>query len=342
MGGGRPKDKKGANKDKDEQVLLAEDHTWMKSSSDSDQEINANMVFMAQIDKVLLDSEASSSSSNYKIVEIADQEILFDKMSCQLVEMYENVRMLKTKVLKKDLKISQLEECVHNKDLEIEKCLERLNDSENKLHKIGLTNQTIHMIMPSKDLDTFSSVRRPKVSSVVWKKKGSSNAVKTSFSSVNHSNLNKNVKRYSRKDLMLCNNSHLRDTQSAYACNNARNAYCNATMNAYDDVNDLFVFDDIYLWIIDSGCSNHMMGNHALLTNFVEKFLGTVRFGNNDFAVIAGYGDVVIGSMTIKRVYYVEGLDLLTGDHSSNLYIIALNEIASNSSSCLLAKASSL
>nr|GEX81868.1 hypothetical protein [Tanacetum cinerariifolium] len=64
----------------------------------------------------------------------------------------------------------------------------------------------------------------------------------------------------------------------------------------------------ICLWIIDSGCSKHMMGNHALLTNFVEKFLGTVRFGNNDFAVIAGYGDVVIGSMTIKKVYYVEGL----------------------------------
>nr|GEV61596.1 integrase, catalytic region, zinc finger, CCHC-type, peptidase aspartic, catalytic [Tanacetum cinerariifolium] len=51
-----------------------------------------------------------------------------------------------------------------------------------------------------------------------------------------------------------------------------------------------------------------MMGNRALLTNFVEKFIGTVRFGNNDFVVIAGYGDVVIGLMTIKKVYYVEGL----------------------------------
>nr|GEZ80054.1 integrase, catalytic region, zinc finger, CCHC-type, peptidase aspartic, catalytic [Tanacetum cinerariifolium] len=60
----------------------------------------------------------------------------------------------------------------------------------------------------------------------------------------------------------------------------------------------------ICLWIIDSGCSKHMTGNRALLTNFVEKFLRTVRFGNNDFAVIAGYGDVVIGSITIKKVYY--------------------------------------
>nr|GEW09677.1 hypothetical protein [Tanacetum cinerariifolium] len=46
----------------DEQVLSAEDQAWMESSSDSDQEINANMVFMAQIEKVLSDSEASSSS----------------------------------------------------------------------------------------------------------------------------------------------------------------------------------------------------------------------------------------------------------------------------------------
>nr|GFA60836.1 reverse transcriptase [Tanacetum cinerariifolium] len=55
---------------------------------------------------------------------------------------------------------------------------------------------------------------------------------------------------------------------------------------------------------------NHMTGNRALLTNFVEKFLGTVRFGNNDFAVIAGYGDVVIGSMTIKKVYYKTQVNL--------------------------------
>nr|GFB42622.1 integrase, catalytic region, zinc finger, CCHC-type, peptidase aspartic, catalytic [Tanacetum cinerariifolium] len=129
----------------------------------------------------------------------------------------------------------------------------------------------------------------------------------------------------------------------------------------------------ICLWIIDSGCSKHMMGNRALLTNIVEKFLVTVRFGNNDFAVIAGYEDVVIGLMTIKKVYYVEGLghnlfsvgqfcdnglevtfrkstcfvrnedgvDLLTDDRSLNLYSIALNEVASNSLTCLLAKASS-
>nr|GFB08688.1 hypothetical protein [Tanacetum cinerariifolium] len=59
-----------AKKDKDEQVLLAEDQVWMESSSDSDQEINANMIFMAQIEKVLSDSKASSSSADEKISKV--------------------------------------------------------------------------------------------------------------------------------------------------------------------------------------------------------------------------------------------------------------------------------
>nr|GFB77247.1 hypothetical protein [Tanacetum cinerariifolium] len=56
-----------AKKYKDEQVLLAEDQAWMESNSDLDQEINANMVFMAQIKKVLFDLKASSSSADEKI-----------------------------------------------------------------------------------------------------------------------------------------------------------------------------------------------------------------------------------------------------------------------------------
>nr|GEZ64457.1 hypothetical protein [Tanacetum cinerariifolium] len=197
----------------------AKDHAWMESSSELDQEINANMVFMEQMEKVLSDSEESSSSKEETIVEqnnkakilkikikllqdkcdvlqnqtntfemksnelkeqikvliqknddllaqmsvlqdqlkvkhvmidthtecqakyakleakryeymirysayfnndkqhrmqIADQEILFDKMSHQLVELDENVRILKNTVLEKDLKISKLDE---SKDL---------------------------------------------------------------------------------------------------------------------------------------------------------------------------------------------------------------------------------
>nr|GFC34758.1 integrase, catalytic region, zinc finger, CCHC-type, peptidase aspartic, catalytic [Tanacetum cinerariifolium] len=65
---------------------------------------------------------------------------------------------------------------------------------------------------------------------------------------------------------------------------------------------------EIILFTVDSGCSKHMTGNLKLLINFVEKFLGTVKFGNNQIAPILGYGDLVQGAVTIKRVYYVEGL----------------------------------
>nr|GFB05385.1 integrase, catalytic region, zinc finger, CCHC-type, peptidase aspartic, catalytic [Tanacetum cinerariifolium] len=65
----------------------------------------------------------------------------------------------------------------------------------------------------------------------------------------------------------------------------------------------------LILFIIDSGCTKHMTGNLKLLCNFVEKFLGTVRFGNDQFAPILGYGDLVQVNVTINRVYYVEGLN---------------------------------
>nr|GEY46328.1 integrase, catalytic region, zinc finger, CCHC-type, peptidase aspartic, catalytic [Tanacetum cinerariifolium] len=65
----------------------------------------------------------------------------------------------------------------------------------------------------------------------------------------------------------------------------------------------------LILFIVDSGCTKHMTGNLKLLCNFIEKFLGTVRFGNDQFTPILGYGDLVQGNITINRVYYVEGLN---------------------------------
>nr|GEV40153.1 retrovirus-related Pol polyprotein from transposon TNT 1-94 [Tanacetum cinerariifolium] len=53
---------------------------------------------------------------------------------------------------------------------------------------------------------------------------------------------------------------------------------------------------EIVLFIIDSGCSKHMTGNLKLLINFVEKFLGTVKFGNDQIAPILGYGDLATSS----------------------------------------------
>ncbi|GJS34186.1 retrovirus-related pol polyprotein from transposon TNT 1-94 [Tanacetum coccineum] len=104
----------------------------------------------------------------------------------------------------------------------------------------------------------------------------------------------------------------------------------------------------LILFIVDSGCTKHMTGNLTLLCNFVEKYLGTVRFGNDQFAPILGYGDLVQGNVTINRVYYVEGLnhnlfpgnDLLNGNRRSDLYTISLQETTSSTPICLIAKAS--
>ncbi|GJX73399.1 hypothetical protein Tco_0311994 [Tanacetum coccineum] len=64
----------------------------------------------------------------------------------------------------------------------------------------------------------------------------------------------------------------------------------------------------IVLWIVDSGFSKHMMGDRSLLKNFIEKFMGTVRFGNDNFAAITSYGDYIQGNITICHVYCVESL----------------------------------
>ncbi|GJV48582.1 hypothetical protein Tco_1438794 [Tanacetum coccineum] len=114
-----------------------------------------------------------------------------------------------------------------------------------------------------------------------------------------------------------------------------------------------------------------MTGNLKMLYNFVEKYLGTVRFDNDQFAPILGYGDLVPGNVTIKKVYYVEGLnnnlfsvgqfcdvdlevaftkstcfvrdlqgnDLLMGTRASDLYKIPLQESSSPTPICFMAKA---
>ncbi|GJY27001.1 retrovirus-related pol polyprotein from transposon TNT 1-94 [Tanacetum coccineum] len=42
----------------------------------------------------------------------------------------------------------------------------------------------------------------------------------------------------------------------------------------------------IILFIVESGCTKHMTRNLKLLCNFIEKYLGTVRFENDQFALI--------------------------------------------------------
>nr|GEX37857.1 integrase, catalytic region, zinc finger, CCHC-type, peptidase aspartic, catalytic [Tanacetum cinerariifolium] len=298
--------------------------------------------------------------------------------------------------------------------------------------KTSCASENVENKTKKRHLDTFSSVRRPKHSGVIWKKKGSSNTSNVDLSSVSHSKLNKDVKRYSRKDLLSYNflddyfqeiinpdfekiDSPFQQTSSLKPfvptvilekiiidskdevvsllekekanferieslkskgfessengisesenqsendcqwvekeCDNVKNSKVIAPrmfkLNVSKSVLPISVSKmscasenvenktkkrhldtfssvrrpkhsgviwkkkgssntsnivQICLWIIDSGCSKHMMGNRSLLTNFVEKFLRTVRFGNNDFAMIAGYKTQVNLQLQVQRV----------------------------------------
>ncbi|GJT81260.1 retrovirus-related pol polyprotein from transposon TNT 1-94 [Tanacetum coccineum] len=98
----------------------------------------------------------------------------------------------------------------------------------------------------------------------------------------------------------------------------------------------LSAYSRLVLWIVNSGCSKHMTGNLKLLRNFIEKFIGRVRFGNDHFAAITRYGDYVQGNLTIYH-----GVDLLTGSRDSNLYTISIYDLAASSPVCLMYKATS-
>ncbi|GJR76639.1 retrovirus-related pol polyprotein from transposon TNT 1-94 [Tanacetum coccineum] len=107
-----------------------------------------------------------------------------------------------------------------------------------------------------------------------------------------------------------------------------------------------------------------MTRDRSQLTNFVDKLLGTVKFGNDHVAKILGYGDYHIGNVTMSRVYYVEGLrhnlfsvgqfcdsnlevafpqhtcfirnlegvDLLTGSRGNNLCTLSLGDMMASTS----------
>ncbi|GJU69114.1 integrase, catalytic region, zinc finger, CCHC-type containing protein [Tanacetum coccineum] len=159
---------------------------------------------------------------------------------------------------------------------------------------------------------------------------------------------------------------------------NSEPIYATCKKSMFDGVHDKCLLDfvenvvQIVLWYLDSGFSKHMTWNRSQLMNFVSKFLGTIRFGNDHIARIMGYGDYQLGNVTISRVYYVKGLghnlfsvgqfcdadlevafwknscfirnldgvDLLFGSRDTNLYTISLDDMLKTSPICLLSKAS--
>nr|GEX42641.1 retrovirus-related Pol polyprotein from transposon TNT 1-94 [Tanacetum cinerariifolium] len=278
-----------------------------KLDSDYDQQINANMAFMAKMEKVLSDSDECSSSVEETIVKdnlyngrkgigfenpsyfgkAKDlRPSLYDKRVIGLgytpmflthldealeIKKFKRARENKikfaydyrnlnqTSLLKPYVLTVILEKIIIDlenevvslldKEKEILEIIEALKSkgfesSENAISELENQSENDCQVV---EKDTFSSVRRPKHCDAIWKKKGSSNTFNGDLSSVSHSKLNKDVKRYSRKDLLSCNSSHLGDTRSAYACNDAMNVSCNSSLYASYDENDLFSLMICYL-----------------------------------------------------------------------------------------------
>ncbi|KAI3747844.1 hypothetical protein L6452_10529 [Arctium lappa] len=139
---------------------------------------------------------------------------------------------------------------------------------------------------------------------------------------------------------------------------------CNRTVSSDTDTR--------HMWYLDSGCSKHMTGQKALLSNYTEKFSGNVRFGNDQLSPILGYGDIIQDKITISKVSYIEGLghnlfsigqfcdkglevnfkskscsvrtedgtELLGGHRKTNLYTINLSKVQIDNQVCLMTKAS--
>nr|GFA25840.1 retrovirus-related Pol polyprotein from transposon TNT 1-94 [Tanacetum cinerariifolium] len=129
---------------------------------------------------------------------------------------------------------------------------------------------------------------------------------------------------------------------------------------------------DLMAAIVDLDEIEEVNENCILMANFQQAstlVLGTGRFGNDHVAAILGYGDLQWGNILITKIYFVEGLghnlfsvgqfcdsnlevtfrrnicfirnlegvDLLKGNRTTNLYTINLHDIDSASPICLMA-----
>nr|GEW80258.1 reverse transcriptase domain-containing protein [Tanacetum cinerariifolium] len=254
-----------AKKDKDEKVLLAEDQGWMESSSDLDQEINANMVFMAQIEKtvhMIMPSKDNLYNGRKGIG--FENSSYFEKAKDLRPMLYdENVIGLGYTLMflthsDEALEIEKFKRSRENK-IEFAYDFENLNASYVN-EKINFRDDYFHEII-NPDFEKIDSLfqqtssLKPYVLNVILekiiidledeiKKKRSSNTSNVGLSAISVSNLNKNVKQYSRKELLACNNSHLGETSSAYVCNDVMNvSYSPRMYNLLDD-NNFFIFDN--------------------------------------------------------------------------------------------------
>nr|GEW41581.1 retrovirus-related Pol polyprotein from transposon TNT 1-94 [Tanacetum cinerariifolium] len=327
-----------AKKGSDEQVLLAEDQAWMKSSSDSNQEININMVFMAKMEKVLSDSDKSSSSTEETIAEVAyytseseseseyeyetseyynnstnyclfvndndDQEIFHDTIEYASENFIENHIDSQKDYDKSEVDHNESEEKNHL----VDKLIRKFNHKITKCQKcIEKANQQ------SKDLENQNKDLQEKYDVLI-------NQVNT-FEEQNNE-FNEQMKVLSEKNADLLAQTEVLQDQLKQT----------RSLKPYVPT---VILEKIIIDLEDEFVS--LLEKEKANLETIESLKSKVFESSENIVQIYLW---IIDSRCSKHMTE-DGVDSLTGDRLLNLYTIALNEVASNSSACLIAKASS-
>ncbi|GJY57945.1 retrovirus-related pol polyprotein from transposon TNT 1-94 [Tanacetum coccineum] len=356
--------------------LQAEQADWLEDTDEEidEQELEAHYSFMAKIQEVL---PGESSSTEQPLEQCVSKDVTcsylhslsdlnaYAELQCLYLHKVKECECLAQKLSKQTESVNKE---VHNKllksfaklenhsislELALQQCKEQMKNNsvckENGSNVFRKEREQYHEIQDLKAQMQDKNIAISELKKLIEKCKGKS--VETQFDKPSVVRQPNAQQRRIPKPII---------TSTEFAQN--RKQERNTTRNIVQ----------LILFIVDSGCTKHMTGNLKLLCNFVEKFLGTVRFGNDQFAPILGYGDLNQGNVTIKRVYYVKGLnhnlfsvgqfcdadlevafrkstcfvrdlqgnDLLTGNRGSDLYIISLQETTSSTPICFMAKAS--
>ncbi|GJZ21480.1 integrase, catalytic region, zinc finger, CCHC-type containing protein [Tanacetum coccineum] len=187
---------------------------------------------------------------------------------------------------------------IRKKQVTFEKQCDTSNSNTHKYVE-QLTTQATHVLVPPStgvNCCTNASGSQPR-----------SNTKKNRISLANGVN-KKKVEEHPRT-----NKSNLRTTNPVYSSSSSKRTAPTSIHNIHNVVRkvkqvwkpkQVRQVVQIVLWYLDSGCSKHITGNRLRLRNFMKKFIGTVRFGNDHFGAIMGYGDYVIGDSVGKKMLF--------------------------------------
>ncbi|KAI3758622.1 hypothetical protein L6452_06189 [Arctium lappa] len=361
-----------------EKALMEEDEYWLDHSDqkDDDEENNekANMCFMVKME---IDDEADSDEddNDEKLSNaVAEKKVLvetlhknIDTKAKEQTIILQEVTETKTKLRKSEFDFIELMKLHSSTSKENISLLAKLKSLEEKLYKLGQTEQTIHLNKPKPEIDKWRLVyenphylkkgksevpalydltflklaRRIRELKVFWtglskedearetEKRKNTTKVQLPFRYAKLNNSYNDDPIYQKKTLSndffqsysvkemevkpIQGKNKSQHSQKPITTGNPkkkRSVVAHKSNSQVSTVSDLSKKrpEIHHMWYLDSGCSKHMTGQKGMLTNFTEKYCGTVRFGNDQFSPILGYGDMVHDKVTIKKVSYVEGL----------------------------------